>query len=83
MLDPPAARDTLLSALEATVFAGWASSAPLLQEIAQTAGELPATGDPPDSAPSLLLQGYTARADGRVRGGRAGVAARDPGLPRR
>ena len=34
-LDPPAARDALLSALEATVFAGWASSVPLLHQIAQ------------------------------------------------
>ena len=63
-LDPPAARDTLLSALEATVFAGWASSAALLQEISQTARELPPTGDAPDSATNLLLQGYTARVTG-------------------
>jgi DNA-binding CsgD family transcriptional regulator len=63
-LDPPAARDALLSALEATVFAGWASSASLLDQIAQTAGELPPTGDPPDSAPDLLLRGCTARATG-------------------
>ena len=61
---PAAARDALLSALEATVFAGWASSAALLQEIAQTAGDLPPTGDPPDSAANLLLQGYTARVTG-------------------
>jgi hypothetical protein len=64
MLDPPAARDALLSALEATVFAGWASSAALLQEIAQTAGELPATTASPDSAASLLLQGCITRATG-------------------
>jgi DNA-binding CsgD family transcriptional regulator len=64
-VDPPAARYTLLSAVEATVFAGWGARAPLLQEIAQTAGELPPSEDLPDSAPALLLEGYTAR----VRGG--------------
>jgi DNA-binding CsgD family transcriptional regulator len=56
-LDPPAARDTLLSAVEATMFAGWVSSAPLLHEIARTVRNLPL----PDSAPNLLLQGCTAR----------------------
>ena len=60
-LDRRAARDTLLSALEAAVFAGWASSSTLLREIARTARDLPPTGDPPDSAANLLLQGYTAR----------------------
>jgi hypothetical protein len=44
-LDPPAARDALLSALEATVFARWVSSVPLLHQIAQTAGELALTGN--------------------------------------
>ena len=63
-LDPPAARDALLSALEATVFAGWASSVPLLHQIAQTAGELAPTGAPPDPATSLLLQGCITRATG-------------------
>ncbi len=60
-LDPRAARDALLSALEAAVFAGWAPSTPLLHEIARTARDLPPTGDSPDSATDLLLQGYTAR----------------------
>jgi DNA-binding CsgD family transcriptional regulator len=59
--DPRAARDALLSALEATVFAGWAPSKSILQEIARTARDLPPTGDPPSSAANLLLQGYTAR----------------------
>jgi DNA-binding CsgD family transcriptional regulator len=59
--DPCAARDALLSALEATVFAGWAPTGPLLREIAQMARDLPPTGDPPDTATDLLLQGYTAR----------------------
>ena len=43
------------------MFAGWASSSTLLGEIAQTARDLPPTGDPPHSAANLLLQGYTAR----------------------
>ena len=67
-----AARDALLSALESAAFAGWASSAPLLEEIARIAQDLPPTGDPPDSAPNLLLQGYTARlTDGYAAGLRA------------
>jgi hypothetical protein len=74
-LDPHAARDAPLSALEAIVFAGWAASAALLQEIAQTAGELPTTGAPPDSAASLLLQGCITQATG-------GCAAAVPALRR-
>jgi DNA-binding CsgD family transcriptional regulator len=62
-LDPRAAREALLSALEATVFAGWGPSAAAVQEIARTAQDLPTTGDSPaDAATALLLQGYTARA---------------------
>jgi DNA-binding CsgD family transcriptional regulator len=74
-LDPRAARDALLSALESAAFAGWASSAPLLDEIARIARELPPTGDPPDSAANLLLEGYTARLTG-------GYAAGLPALRR-
>ncbi|MEV7859459.1 LuxR C-terminal-related transcriptional regulator [Streptomyces hirsutus] len=74
-LDPRAARDALLSALEAAVFAGWAPSASLLHENARTARNLPPTGDPPDSAANLLLQGYTARVTG-------GYAAAMPALRR-
>ena len=60
-LDPLAARDALLSAVDASVFAGWASSAALLQEIAQIARDLPPAEGSPTSAADLLLQGYTAR----------------------
>jgi DNA-binding CsgD family transcriptional regulator len=74
-LDPRAARDALLSALEAAVYAGWAHSTPLLHEIARTARNLPTTGNPPDSAADLLLQGYTARVTG-------GYAAAVPALRR-
>jgi DNA-binding CsgD family transcriptional regulator len=58
--DTRAAREALLSALEAVVFAGWAPSIPLLHEVARTARDLP----PPDAATDLLLQGYTARVTG-------------------
>ena len=60
-LDPLAARDALLSAVDASVFAGWAPSAALLQEIARIARDLPPTDESPSSAADLLLQGYTAR----------------------
>jgi DNA-binding CsgD family transcriptional regulator len=60
-IDPLAARDTLLSALESAAFAGWAQSTSLLGEIAEIARDLLSAGAPPDSAPTLLLQGYTAR----------------------
>ena len=63
-LDPGAARDALLSALEAAVFAGWAPCAALLQDIAGTARDLAPTGEPSDSAASLLLQGYRTRVTG-------------------
>jgi DNA-binding CsgD family transcriptional regulator len=71
-LDPRAARDALLSALESAAFAGWGPSAPLLAEIARIARDLPPTGDSPDSAPNLLLRGYTAR---HTAGYAAGVPA--------
>lgn len=74
-LDPSAARDALLSALEAVVFAGWASSTALLHEIAQTARDLPPMRASPDSATDLLLQGYAARVTG-------GYAAAVPALRR-
>jgi DNA-binding CsgD family transcriptional regulator len=60
-LDPRATGDALLSAVEATVFAGWASSTSLLHEIAEIARDLPLTGDPADHATDLLLQGFTVR----------------------
>jgi DNA-binding CsgD family transcriptional regulator len=60
-LDPRAARDALLSSLEAAVFAGWAPSAAVLDEIARAARDLPPAGEPLDTATDLLLQGYTAR----------------------
>ena len=63
-VDALAARDTLLSALESAAFAGWAGSASLLEEIAEVARALPPTGDRPDSAPELLLQGCAARLTG-------------------
>ena len=65
-LDPSAATKPLLSALDASVFAGW-GDATLLHDIARTARERPA-GGPPDSATELLLEGYTLRiTDGYAR----------------
>src|SRR6185312_5908159 len=58
--DARAARDALLSALEASIFAGWGST-PTMPELARTARELSLTGDLPDSAADLLLRGCTAR----------------------
>lgn len=60
-LDPPAARDALLSALEATVFAGWAPSTPLLEEIVWTARNLGSLGEPAGSAANLLLRACVVR----------------------
>ncbi|MGZ4602007.1 MAG: ATP-binding protein, partial [Kineosporiaceae bacterium] len=64
-LAPRAARDGLLSALEAAVFAGWDATSPLLDHIARAARDLPPFGEPTDSPANLLLQGFVARvADG-------------------
>ena len=46
-LDPPAARDALLSAVEATVFAGWAPSGSLLQDDRPDGSDLPTTDHSP------------------------------------
>ncbi len=60
-VDPEGARDALLSALESTVFAGWAPCAALLDQIAGLALELPSTEATSESAAVLLLRGYAAR----------------------
>lgn len=59
-VDPLEARDALLFALESAAFAGWASSARFLAEIAQLAPSL-AGGDREESGPDLLLRAYSAR----------------------
>lgn len=73
--DPRASRDTLLSALEASVYAGWASEANTPLEIARTARGLTLPGEPSDSGPNLLLHGYTTRVT-------EGYPAAVPGLRR-
>ena len=60
-LDPAAARDALLSALESATFAGWGPSDPLLADIAEIARDLPPADDPSSHVPALLLDGYSAR----------------------
>ena len=74
-LDPGAARDTLLSALEAAVFAGWASSSPLLHGDRTDSARSPTHRGPSGLATDLLLQGCTARVTG-------GYAAAVPALRR-
>ena len=66
-LDPRAARDTLLSALESAAFAGWASSALLLDEIGRIARNLPPTGRPTGLGPQPAAPGLHGTAHGRVR----------------
>lgn len=74
-LDPPAARDALLSALESAAFAGWAPSSPLLQELARIADALPPSPGGAGSASDLLLAAYTTRVT-------RGYAAAVPGMQR-
>jgi DNA-binding CsgD family transcriptional regulator len=61
-LDPRAARDSLLTAVEAVLYAGWSAQGPLLEEITRSA-EGPTTSDGPDvPALDLLVQAYARRA---------------------
>jgi DNA-binding CsgD family transcriptional regulator len=60
-VDPEGARDALLSALESTVFAGWAPCESLLDQIAGQALDLPCPEASSGSAAVLLLRGYAAR----------------------
>src|SRR4051794_28174433 len=61
-LDPRAARESLLTAVEAVFYAGWSTHRPLPQEIAQAAAGLPAIEGADGSALDLLLQAYARRA---------------------
>ena len=58
---PATARDALLSAFEAAVFAGWSTTSPLLHGMADVARELSPTGETPDSPANLLLRGFVVR----------------------
>ena len=57
--DARSARQALLSALEATVSAGWSASHTVLHEIARTADELSGIDSPEASPADVLLTGYT------------------------
>ena len=59
--DPRGAREALLEAGEATVYAGWSASRAVLAEIAAAARATPAPGGPEVSATDLLLDGFAAR----------------------
>ena len=59
--DPRGAREALLEAGEATVYAGWSASRVVLAEIAAAARATPAPGGPEVSATDLLLDGFAAR----------------------
>src|SRR3954447_12865712 len=61
-LDPRAARDSLLTAVEAVLYAGWSGQEPLLRQIARVAGELPASEGADVPALDLLVQAYARRA---------------------
>ena len=61
-IDPYSAREALLEALEAAVYAGWSASRAVLAEIAGAARATRAAGGPEASATDLLLDGFAARA---------------------
>ena len=61
-IDPYSAREALLEALEAAVYAGWSASQAVLTEIAGAARATPAASGPEASATDLLLDGFAARA---------------------
>ncbi len=60
--DVRGARETLLEAVQAALFAGWSASQAVLAEIARAARDIPATGGSEASAADLLLDGFAARA---------------------
>jgi DNA-binding CsgD family transcriptional regulator len=60
-LDPSAARDCLLTAVETMLSSGWTERRPLLDEIARTVQGLPPIGDTDPSAADVLLQAYADR----------------------
>ena len=60
--DPSAAREALLEAFDAALFAGWSASRAVLAEITRAARDLPAGGGSEASAAGLLLEGFATRA---------------------
>src|SRR4051812_42660448 len=61
-LDPGAARDSLLTAVEAVLYAGWSAQEPLLEEVARSAEGLTTSDGPDIPALDLLAQAYSRRA---------------------
>jgi DNA-binding CsgD family transcriptional regulator len=61
-LDPSAARESLLAALEAVLYAGWSSHRPLLEEIARSVSELPVMEGADARTLDLLVQAHAQRA---------------------
>jgi DNA-binding CsgD family transcriptional regulator len=61
-LDPRAARDSLLTAVEAVLYAGWSAQELLLRQIARSAADLPASEGTDVPALDLLVQAYARRA---------------------
>jgi DNA-binding CsgD family transcriptional regulator len=60
--DPHRAREALLEAFEAALYAGWPASRVVLLEIAGAARAIPAGGGREATATDLLLDGFAARA---------------------
>src|SRR5208283_5266539 len=62
--DPRGARETLLEAVEAALFAGWSASQAVMPEVAAAARAMPGVPESEASAADLLLDGFVARAAG-------------------
>ena len=60
--DPRGARETLLEAAEAALFAGWSASQAVMPEVAAAARAMPDVPESETSAADLLLDGFVARA---------------------
>ena len=60
--DPRGARETLLEAVEAALFAGWSASQAVMPEVAAAARAMPGVPESEASAADLLLDGFVARA---------------------
>ncbi len=60
--DPRGARETLLEAAEAALFAGWSASQAVMPEVAAAARAMPGVPESEASAADLLLDGFVARA---------------------
>ena len=80
--DPRGARETLLEAVEAALFAGWSASQAVMPEVAAAARAMPGVPESEASAADLLLDGFVARAAALSRG-RAAIPPRHRHVPLR